>query len=407
MYGYLQHALPRSYKTSANPEETPIEILERWDKERVIVIMSFDGHNILIRNEANPYGRIPFFSANWRNIPDCFYGQGLGILIGSEQLVEQGVTNLSLDLISYCLQPPAVRKKGFNTPTQSIRWGQGKIIDVDDDIDKAFKFLEMPAPPAAAYQAIMQSQAAAAASSGANEQVVQGAASSGAKATGMRSGTGAAAVIQANASRLDNPIGRVIRQVFEPWLEVMDELNNDLLPTSVLNRILGEQMGKDAAKSVDHIEFRNAQLQYEVLAGAHLGAKREMVQFFPLMMQLLAAPAFNQGLTQAGWKWNFPQIFKMYAAAAGWKYSQEFLVQMTKQEIQQRDANSAAGVQARQAQAQQAAQQQKFQQDQALQEQEQLGKASNEVVRAATEHALQPEITGEPTSSGAGSTTEI
>jgi hypothetical protein len=132
-----------------------------------------------------------------------------------------------------------------------------------------------------------------------------------------------------------------------------------------------------------------------------------MVQFFPLMMQLLAAPAFNQGLTQAGWKWNFPQRFKMYAAAAGWKYSQEFLVQMTKQEIQQRDANSAAGVQARQAQAQQAAQQQKFQQDQALQEQEQLGKASNEVVRAATEHALQPEITGEPTSSGAGSTTEI
>ena len=47
MYGYLQHALPRSYKTSANPQETPIEILERWDKERVIVIMTFDGHNIL------------------------------------------------------------------------------------------------------------------------------------------------------------------------------------------------------------------------------------------------------------------------------------------------------------------------------------------------------------------------
>jgi hypothetical protein len=223
----------------------------------------------------------------------------------------------------------------------------------------------------------------------------------------MRSGTGAAAVIQANASRLDNPIGRVIRQVFEPWLEVMDELNNDLLPTSVLNRILGEQMGKDAAKSVDHIEFRNAQLQYEVLAGAHLGAKREMAQFLPIMMQIIAAPAFNQGLTQAGMKWNFPQIFKMYAAAAGWKYSQEFLVSMTPEEIKQRDANSPAGVQARQAQIAQAAQDKKFQQEQALQEQEQLGKASNEVVRAATEHALQPEITGEPAEKAFGSTTEI
>jgi hypothetical protein len=406
MYGYLQHALPRSYKTSANPQETPIEILERWDKERVIVIMTFDGHNILIRNEANPYGRIPFFSANWRNIPDCFYGQGLGILIGSEQLVEQGMTNLSLDLIAFCLQPPAVRKKGFNTPTQNIRWGQGRIVDVDDDVDKAFKFLEMPQPPQAAYQAIQQSQAAAAASSGANEQVVQGASSAGIKSTGMRSGTGAAGVIQANASRLDNPIGRIIRQVFEPWLETMDELNNDLLPTSVLNRILGEQMGKDA-KNVDHIEFRNAQLQYEVLAGAHLGAKREMAQFLPIMMQIIAAPAFNNGLTQAGMKWNFPQIFKMYAAAAGWKYSQDFLVPMTKEEIQQRDANSPAGVQARQAQAQSQLQAQKFNQEQALQEKEQLGKASNEVVRAATEHALQPEITGEPTTQGFGSSTEI
>jgi hypothetical protein len=407
MYGYLQHALPRSYKTSANPQETPIEILERWDKERVIVIMTFDGHNILIRNEANPYGRIPFFSANWRNIPDCFYGQGLGILIGSEQLVEQGVTNLSLDLISYCLQPPFVRKKGFNTPTQNIRWKQGGIIDVDDDVDKAFRILEMPSPPAAAYQAIQQSQAAAAASSGANEQVVQGASSAGIKSTGMRSGTGAAGVIQANASRLDNPISRIIRQVFEPWLATMDELNNDLLPTSVLNRILGEKMGKDALKSVDHIDFRNAQLEYEVLAGAHLGAKKEMAQFFPILMQLFAAPAFNSGLTQAGVKWNYPQIFKMYAAAAGWKYSQEFLIPMTAEEIKQRDANSPAGIQARQAQAQQEQQQQKFQQEQALQEQEQLGKASNEVVRAATEHALQPEISGEPTTTGVGSSTEI
>lgn len=407
MYGYLQHALPRSYKTSANPQETPIEILERWDKERVIVIMTFDGHNILIRNEANPYGRIPFFSANWRNIPDCFYGQGLGILIGSEQLVEQGVTNLSLDLISYCLQPPAVRKKGFNTPTQNIRWGQGKIIDVDDDVDRAFKFLEMPPPPSAAFQAIQMSQAAGAASSGANEQVMQGASAAGIKTTGMRSGTGAAGVIQANASRLDNPIGRIIRQVFEPWLSTMDELNNDLLPTSVLNRVLGDKMGKDFQKNIDHIDFRNAQLEYEVLAGSHLGAKREMAQFLPIMMQMFAAPAFNTAIQAAGWKWDPVAIFKMFAAAAGWKYSQAFLVPMTKEDLKNRDANSPAGIAARQAQVQQAAQQQKFQQEQALQEQEQLGKASNEVVRAATEHALQPEITGQPATEGYGTTTEL
>jgi hypothetical protein len=148
-------------------------------------------------------------------------------------------------------------------------------------------------------------------------------------------------------------------------------------------------------------------LEYEVLAGSHLGAKREMAQFLPIMMQMFAAPAFNTSIQQAGWKWDPVAIFKMFAAAAGWKYSQNFLIPMTKEDLQQRDANSPAGVAAKQAQTQQAVQQQKFEQEQKLQEQEQLGKATNEVVRAATEHALAPEITGQPATEGYGTTTEL
>jgi hypothetical protein len=405
MYGYLQHALPRSYKTSANPLDTPLEILERWDKDRVIVILSFSGRNLLIRNEVNPYGKIPFLSANWRNIPDCFYGQGLGILLGPDQLVEQGVTNLSLDLLAFCLQPPAVRKKGFNTLQQNQRWSLGGIIDVDEDVDKAFRFLEMPRPPSEAFAAIAQSQASAAASSGANEQVVQGIGSPGARTTGMRSGTGAAAVIQANASRLDSPMGRFIRQVFEPWLQIMDELNNDLLPTSVLKRVLGEELGPKF--KIDHIQFREAELEFEVLAGAHLGAKKEMAQFLPIMVQLMTAPAFNTGIQQSFMKWDVVAIFKAFAESAGWKYSQNFLIKMTDEEKQQAKQNQPAALQQRQAQAQQAQSQQKFQQDQQKEAQEQLGKAQNEVMRGAVEHALQSEVTGEPANTGFGSTTEL
>src|ERR1017187_496901 len=172
MRGYIQHAVPRNHKTSSNPLQQSMMILERWDRDRVIVVLSFNGHNILIRNEVNPYSKIPFLSANWRDISDCFYGQGLGLLIGSEQLVEQGVTNLALDLLAYGLQPTAVRKKGFNTLSQNTRWGQGKIIDVDEDVDKAFKFLQMPPVPGEAWQFIQQAQASGASSSGANEQVV-------------------------------------------------------------------------------------------------------------------------------------------------------------------------------------------------------------------------------------------
>jgi len=394
MRGYLQHALPRSFRTSSDPQDSPMEILERWDNQKVIVVLAFSGRNILLRNEPNPYGKIPFFSANWRNLPDAFYGQGLGQLIGSEQIVEQGITNLALDLLAYGLQPTAVRKEGFNVPTQMTRWKQGGIIDVDDDVDKAFKFLTMPPVPGEAWQFLQQARAAAQETSGANEQVMMGAGSAGVKTTGMRSGTGAAAVVQANASRLDGPSSRLVEQVFVPWLYQMDELNNRLLPTSVLRRVLGEELG--TTYMGDHIEFRNAKFEYEVLAGAHLGAKKEMAQALPIIIQLLNNPTFVKNVNDAHYQFDAVAIFKAFTDAAGWKFSQDFLRQMTKEEAQRYEANSPAAMQAQQLKAQQAMQAQKFQQDQQLEDQKTLGKAGAEVLRSATEHSLNMEAAGQP-----------
>jgi hypothetical protein len=406
MRGYLQHALPRNFKSSADKLQNPLEILERWDKDKVIVVLSCNGKHVLIRNEANPYGKIPFFSANWRDIPDAFYGQGLGQLIGAEQVVEQGITNLALDLLAYGLQPTAVRKKGFNVPTQNTRWKQGGIIDVDDDVDKAFKFLTMPPVPGEAWTFLQQAQAAAAATSGANEQVMQGAASMGVKSTGMRSGTGAAAVIQANASRLDDPSSRLVEQVFEPWLYQMDELNNELLPTSVLRRVLGEELGN--VWMGDHIDFRNGKFEYEVLAGAKLGAKKEMAQALPIIIQLLNNPTFVKNVNDSHYQFDAVAIFKAFTDAAGWKFSQDFLVPMTPEQVQRYEANSPAALQAQQLQAQQQMQTQKFEQEKQLEDQRQLGKAGAEVLRAATEHSLQSEmVNGQPGDKGFGSTTAL
>jgi hypothetical protein len=406
MMGYIQHALPRSYKTSVDPTKAPLEILERWDDERVIVVLAFNGRNILIRNEENPYGKIPFYSFNWRNIPDCFYGQGLGLLIGSEQIVEQGVTNLALDLLAYGLQPTAVRKKGFNTLTQDVRWRQGGIIDVEEDVDKAFKFLQMPPVPGEAWQFIAQAQSSGAATSGANEQVIQGAGAMGIRSTGMRSGTGAAAVIQANASRLDGPTGRFVRQVFEPWLYQMDDLDNLLLPAAVLRDVLGDELGN--AHLVDHMDYREAILDFDVLAGAKLGAKKEMAQALPVIIQLLNNPTFVQNANDAGYQFDAVAIFKAFTDAAGWKFSQSFLRKMTPEEQQRHQANSPAALQQAQAQNAQAMQTKQFEHEQQIEQMKQLGKAGNEAFRQAIEKSTAPElITGQPGNEGFGSTTAL
>ena len=403
MRGWLQSALPRNYPSSADPLANSLEILERWDNNMVIVVLRHGSDNILIRNEANVYGKIPFYSANWRNIPDSFYGQGLGQLIGSEQLITQGVRNLGLGLLGYGLQPTAVRAKGFNTPTQDIRWKQGGIIDVEgDDVTKAFKFLEMPSVPSEAWQFIQNSSATAQETSGANEQVTLGAGSAGVHTTGMRTATGAAGVISANASRLDGPIGRFTRQVFVPWLYDMDSMNNDWLPTSVLRQVLSEEMGEEL--ELDHVAFRNARIKYEVLAGSHLGPKKEMAQFLPFAINLINNPTFAQMIESSGYMFDAVAVFKAFADAAGWKYSQDFIRKMTQPEQDHAQANSPARIAQMKAQAGQQQQQQKFQQDEQLENSKQLGKASNEVLRQAIEQATTSEVVqGEPGNSGFGS----
>lgn len=392
MRGWLQSAIPRNFKQSADPLQNNLMILERWDNEKVIVVLSCGDHNILIRNEANPYGKIPFYSANWRNIQDSFYGQGLGLLIGAEQLVEQGITNLALDLLAYGLQPVAVRKKGFNVTTQATRWTQGRIIDVDEDVDKAFKFLEMPPVPAQAWSFLQQAQSSGQATSGANEQVIQGAGSQGVRSTGMRSGTGAAAVVQANASRLDGPDGRFIRQIFVPWLHQLDELNADYLPTSVMRDILGDQLTSAAIAEFDHIKYRNSKVKYRVLAGANLGAKAQMNQAMPFMINLMNNPTFADNCKTAGYLFDGPAIFKAFAAAAGWDFEQPFLREMTPEEKQREEQNSKAVIAQAQMQAAQQGQVQKFKQQQVLQDQSEMGKAANQVLRTAMEEQTQKSL---------------
>lgn len=389
---WIQSALPRNVDTSSDPHERPIMRLQRWDKGKVIEVLQAGAGSILIRNEANPFGKLPFYSSNWRNLPNSFYGQGLGKLIGSDQRVEEAVLNAALNILGYSVKPSYIRKKGLNAPTQQIRQSLGGIIDVDDDVDKAFKIMELPKVPGEAWMAIENAKTSAATTSGANEQVIQGAAGSAGKATGMRSGTGAAAVVQANASRLDGPVERFINQVFVPFLYDLDEMNNDLLPTSVIREILGEEIGKQF--EVDHIEYRNAVLDYDVLAGAHLGAVQKMLGALPFYMQMLNSPALIQKMTDEGYEIDAVALTKQFADLTGTSTS-GIIKKMAPQKQQQVQANSPAAIQQQKNEAAGQMQDKKFAQEQQLEEQRQLGKAAGEQTRTLLEHSLAQEINPE------------
>ena len=61
-------------------------------------------------------------------------------------------------------------------------------------------------------------------------------------------------------------------------------------------------------------------MEYEVLAGAHLGAKREMAQSLPLILQLMNNPTFVANINDGGFMFDGRAIFKAFIDASGWKF---------------------------------------------------------------------------------------
>src|SRR5208282_5430942 len=113
---------------------------------------------LVICNDKNPYGKIPYLSVNWWDIPEAFWGMGLAKTIGSEQRLQQGVTNAWLDGVSLNLNGVYIRVEGKSqAPSQSIRMSPGKIVNVQEK-DSSYPLERLPAVPEAA-QALMLSQA--------------------------------------------------------------------------------------------------------------------------------------------------------------------------------------------------------------------------------------------------------
>jgi hypothetical protein len=404
MRAYLVHAAPQNYPTSADPLRASLGIIERQDGNSIITVLMHGSDCILIRNSSNPFAHVArmagstghtYLSSVWRPLRDSAYGQGLGQIVGTRQMVAQGTENLALEVAAYPLHPTFTRVMGWNTPTQQISLGTGDVLAVEgDDVRKGIGLLEMPKVPPEVWQILQYNKSESLESAGANQQTTMGAGAAGIQTTGMRSGSGAQLVGQAAASRLDGPVERFIRQVFEPFLYICDNLNNELLPTRDIRKILADQ-GEDA-KDFDHVQYRNAQMKYEVLAGAHLGPKREMIQFLSVIEQIAINPALLQAAAEADMTFNFVDWFKSFAELSGFKFSQEFFVEMTAAQKKRRDMNSAAGIAA---QKNQAAQQQ-FDKQQAAKTQQifdsGLARAGEKVTVLNAEHALQLGIGGEP-----------
>lgn len=400
---YDAKAEPRYVDTTIDPFEQPLEVLERWDNTSYIVVIQ---KKLVICNTENPYGKIPFSSVGWWDVPEAFWSLGLGRTIGNEQELQQGITNIALDQATINLNGVYVRVRGKSIPTQSIRIAPGKIIEVDDK--DGFKPLDrQPAVPEA-QQFLAMSQARAEQVSGANEASSQGIAGQSGHSNMARSSAGAQILASGASNRVEDFLEKLSGQVFVPFLYEMHEMNCEMLPPSQMRYILDDELQHEFMQdSGDLLEILNARIKFEILAASKMQVMRTMAQSLPLLTQYLANQQTQEQLAIQGKKVNVLELTRMYFAVAKWKTVNDVIVDMTPEDSQRAQAmNPAAGAmmkQQAQTQSQAQLEQQKFEHEQQLQDQSNTARAAREVLRTVFEKEATPEaLTGEPGPAGLG-----
>lgn len=372
------------------------EIYEYWDRKRKIVVID---KKRVIYSGKNPFATIPFYSANWWNRPKSLYGMGLGMIVGQNQRVDQGSINAILKILSFGINPIYLRRRDSNTPTQMIRTGLGKILSVDGDTKDAYKLLETPRVPPEVWQALAESEKATESSSGADQTLVQGS-TAGPRTSMGRTAGGAGILANASATRLDSPLDNFIEQVFKPFLYILDYLVFNYFSDAEIMAILGDEMGKDF--QVDLQEFHDARIEYEVLAGSSLAAKRTMAQSLTLIDQIFSNPQIQNQLADINGEYiDFKPILNMWMEASEWKNKQDIIKPLTPQMQQKREQQSEAAQAQSKANIAAQGNDQKFQQKQQLEDQANENRIKRDIVRESFRDNSMSEATeGVPSTGG-------
>jgi hypothetical protein len=395
--GAVHHSKDMPIQAGPDPLRKKLEVLEYWDKKRKIIVIN--GETVLYTG-INEFDQLPFLSCNWWSRPKAFFGMGLGLVIGQNQRVDQGAINAILKILSFGVNPIYLQRREANTATQMIRTGLGKIMKVDGEADKAFHLLEQPKVPSDVWSALKESQDSSESASGADQQLVQGSTAGPRSGMGRTSG-GAAIQASASATRLDGPLDNFIEQVFKPFLSILDMLVFRFMHDEWILHILGETLGKKLTQGFAMQEYWDSNIQFEILAGASMSARRTMAQSMVMLTQILENPQLLEMLAVDGKKIKVEPIISMWMEASEWKNGNDIVVDMTEEEKAERKANSKAAMQQQQMAIKQQDTQQKFQQKSELEDQSSNNRIKRDlVIAAAKASGLSETVEGEPSSGG-------
>jgi hypothetical protein len=311
-------------KSSKDPMMQPLEILEWVSDDRVISILQ---RTLVIRNEANEFGRINFQSCAYIDVLGSAWGFGIPRLVAGEQRLQQGVVNSFIDSLALVLNPSYQLLKGIGPGTQSIPMSPGRVITESGEL----KPLVVPDITKPAMEAIAASDQRAFEKVGANG-------GSNMPNAAMRTAEGVQAFAGDVLQRLQYFLETFINLVYLPTLEAFLMIMKDHLTIEQVQSILTAEEG--AAWEGDIADVYNAEVDVDVIAGANMLAKFAAAQLAPMIVQLVSAGPVADQLETSAKKFDYEEFAKETLDMMGWDINQLFkdMTPEDKQRVQQKNA---------------------------------------------------------------------
>jgi hypothetical protein len=303
--------------TSANPLLQPLELLERWDGERVATVLQ---RKLCIRNEEHELGRLPFNSCAFIDVLNSMYGFGVTKLLSGEQRFQQGVINSWIDTLAMVLNPAFQLQKGLGNSRQNISLSPGLIVNENGEM----KPLSVPSNSSEAMNAVENSESRATRRVGANG-------GSEMPNQAMRTAQGVQAFSASLTQKLEYFIQIFTDIVFVPVLEAFADMCKSKLQPKQIQEILTEADGQEFAGNL--LDIYNGEYSFDVLVSTQLAARKASAQMLPALFQLFTAAPVHDSLAARGKSIDFDYVLSEALELQGWTLDR-VIVDMSPDEIQ-------------------------------------------------------------------------
>ena len=318
-------AMPRYQEATSDPNRQELEVVEYWTETQHYVLLN---RKLVIINEKNTFGEIPYRSCCFTDVLDSFFGIGIARLLKGEQRLQQGVINGRLDDLSLRLSGCFIRLRGSNTPAQQLRLRPGGIMDADTP--DGIKMIEYPPALADAFTEVEASDSRAQRRSGANELITQGGQQGPSSIT--RTATGMNALSAGVGARLGYLIDFVCDLIFIPALEFFQECNSKWLDEETISSILTDELEHDY--DGDMLDVVNANLKFHMLAASKAKARQALAQNLMPMLQVFQQQPVLEAMQAQGIVVDWVEIAQAVADISEIAGTQKWIIPMTDQQKQ-------------------------------------------------------------------------